>query len=71
MNDQREISVELCSTCKYRTYFAAGGIYNKKWPASVACGYCATTGESRVFKDGRYREDYKPGYCMVYEERSK
>jgi hypothetical protein len=71
MSKQHKISTELCSTCKYKTYFSAGGIYNKKWPASVACGYCSTTGESRVFKDGRYREDYKPGYCMVYEERSE
>jgi len=66
---EHKIVRSLCEKCKYKTYFAAGGIYNTKWPASVACGYCSTTGESRVFKDGGYRHDYRPGYCQVFEEK--
>lgn len=71
MSKCHKISKELCLSCKYKTYFPASGIFDIRWPSTAACGYLLYTGESRVFRDERYRKDYKPGYCQVYERKEK
>ena len=63
MVDQHKITVELCESCVYQT-----GHVNESHSFRT-CGYLLATNESRVFRLGNYRDDYKPGYCQVYKKK--
>ena len=36
-----------------------------------ACDYLGKTNESRVFKLGKRRDDYEPGYCNFYKKKQR
>lgn len=60
---------ERCMKCKYSMNLTGASMVKKgDSGALIACGYCLKTGECRTVKDGKKREDYKPGYCNFYEE---
>ena len=63
MAKQHKITEELCESCVYQT-----GHANETGPFGI-CGYLLATNESRVFRLGNYRDDYKPGYCQVYKKK--
>lgn len=67
MPRQYKINKERCSKCKYQMNISTG--YGNNRSIGKFCGYSTITGHSRCFKDGGYREDYRPGYCQVYEKR--
>ena len=67
MGRQYKLTKERCKQCQYRTVFTGCGDYGG---SGFACGYCLFTNESRVFHNGDYREDYRPGYCQVYKKRT-
>lgn len=53
-----------CKQCEY--------VYRKESERSKTdpvCNYLGKTGEFRAFKDGKLREDLKPGYCDKYKKR--
>lgn len=70
--DQRKITQDLCKSCQYSTKMTGCNEFNRgpgKGDTGVACAYILRKHESRVFHDLKYRKDYKPGYCQVYQER--
>lgn len=60
---------ERCLKCQYSMNLTGAAMVKKgNSGALIACGYCLKTGECRTVKDGKKREDYKPGYCNFYVE---
>ena len=55
-----------CRNCKY--VYRETAAKNKSYPI---CNYLDKTGEFRAFKDGKLREDLKPGYCDKYKKRKE
>ena len=69
MPRQYKINEERCKKCLYQMNISTG--YGNKVNTGKFCGYILITGESRCFKDGDYRSDYRPGYCQVFKERKQ
>ena len=67
MPREYKISRERCKKCKYQINIAPSGNSEMGW----ACGYILITGKSRVYKDGNFKECYRPGYCDVFETGEK
>lgn len=47
---------------------SSGTYYGEKMKA---CDYLGRAGESRVFRLGKHKPDYEPGYCNYFEKKGK
>lgn len=65
-----KVTQERCKACRYAMNITGGSMNNPERSSTgavfVACGYSLKEGSSRIFKDGDYKKDYKPGYCNYY-----
>lgn len=58
---------ERCKNCKYAMNLTGAVLVKSKdSSALIACGYILKTGHSRVFENGKMRDDYEHGYCNYY-----
>ena len=65
-----KITKERCLTCKYCKNISSSYVNGSSMPyVNKFCDYMNIEKESRVFKNGDYREDYEPGYCQVYKRK--
>ena len=70
MGRKVKLTKQRCNQCKYATNMTGATVMNKAGgfgTGVVACGYILKTGQSRVFKTGRHKKGYDPGYCDCYE----
>lgn len=63
-----KVSQEVCAKCKYSMNMSSGTYYGEKMKA---CDYLGRAGESRVFRLGKHKPDYEPGYCNYFEKKGK
>lgn len=69
MPKQVKATKERCLKCKYRMNFTGAVVVKQaNSGALIACGYCLKSNDGcRTVKNGKKREDYKPGYCSHFE----